>query len=131
MEELGLFCQFSVSHTTRNPRGQEKEGVHYHFVDEQEFNKLEFYEKVQFTGNQYGTTKNAIRTIIEKKKLPILDVNIWAIAQLREHDTLRMTKVFIKPPSLKCLWERLRKRAKSTGESIASSKRRHAKAIEE
>ena len=74
---------FSVSHTTRNPRGSEKDGVEYHFVTKDEFNDLVekkgFVEHATFGSNSYGTSIKAIEEIEKKGRTCILDIEmeVW------------------------------------------------------
>ncbi|KAI0272630.1 guanylate kinase [Gloeopeniophorella convolvens] len=108
-EHPGLFA-FSVSHTTRAPRPGEVNGSHYHFVTRDEFNSLlsqgGFVEHAEFSGNLYGTSKQAISTIIESGKRCILDIEVQGVRQIRNTD-LNPVYCFIAPPSLSTLRERL------------------------
>lgn len=71
---------FSVSHTTRNPRGEEKDGVEYHFVTKDQFNDLVekkgFVEHATFGSNSYGTSIAAIEDIEKKGRTCILDIEM-------------------------------------------------------
>lgn len=78
---------FSISHTTRGPRGSEKDGVEYYFVTKEEFldlvDKKGFVEHAQFGGNHYGTSIKAVNGIAEKGRICILDIEMevrsWSI----------------------------------------------------
>jgi guanylate kinase len=71
---------FSVSHTTRAPRGSEQNGKEYYFVTKEEFldlvDKKGFVEHAQFGGNHYGTSVKAVEDIAEKGKICILDIEM-------------------------------------------------------
>lgn len=71
---------FSVSHTTRGPRGSEQNGVEYHFVTKEEFldlvDKKGFVEHAQFGGNYYGTSVKAVEDIAKQGKICILDIEM-------------------------------------------------------
>jgi guanylate kinase len=71
---------FSISHTTRGPRGSEKDGVEYYFVTKEQFldlvDKKGFVEHAQFGGNHYGTSIKAINDIAEKGRICILDIEM-------------------------------------------------------
>eukprot|EP01084_Bolivina_argentea_P217834 369787_1 len=70
---------FSVSHTTRNPRTKEKNGVDYHFVSKEEFkckeNNNEFIETLTYCDNYYGTSKKAIKDVEDENKICLLDIH--------------------------------------------------------
>lgn len=101
---------FSVSHTTRPMRQGEKDGVDYHFVSKEDFKKKidlgEMLEWANVFGNLYGTSKNEIVRITEKGHRVVLDIDVQGWEQARKKIPEAMS-VFILPPSLKCLWDRL------------------------
>ena len=71
---------FSVSFTTREPREGEKDGVHYNFVKKEIFLAMikrdEFIEYCEVHGNFYGTSKNQIQSIMDSKRIPLLDIDV-------------------------------------------------------
>jgi guanylate kinase len=71
---------FSISHTTRGPRGSEQHGKEYYFVTKEEFlalvDKKGFVEHAQFGGNHYGTSVQAVNDIAEKGEVCILDIEM-------------------------------------------------------
>ena len=71
---------FSVSHTTRQPREGEVDGVSYHYVDttsmQESIDNDEFIETAVFSGNMYGTSKAAVKTVMDEGKICILDIVI-------------------------------------------------------
>ncbi|ORX35349.1 putative guanylate kinase [Kockovaella imperatae] len=116
---------FSISHTTRSPRAGEENGREYHFVTKDEFMKRvengEFLEWAQFGGNCYGTTFAALSSLAPKRC--ILDIELQGILQLREKAHLQTPPLdpvylFIAPPSLTILKQRLKGRGTETEESM-------------
>ncbi|KAJ4983593.1 guanylate kinase [Stagonosporopsis vannaccii] len=107
---------FSVSHTTRNPRGGEKDGVEYHFVTREQFDDLiakkGFVEHATFGSNSYGTSIAAIEDIEKKGRTCILDIEMEGVKQVANHPTFpRPRFLFLSPPSMDILEQRLRGRA--------------------
>lgn len=80
MKEYPDRFAFSISHTTRGPRGSEKDGVEYHFVTREVFQKLidenGFIEHAQFGSNLYGTSVQAVKDIANEGKTGILDIEM-------------------------------------------------------
>lgn len=121
----------SVSHTTRNPRPGEENGVHYHFVSQDEFKALiaedGFVEWAQVFDNYYGTSKQSIESQLANGIDVFLDIDWQGARQIRELIPSVRT-IFIAPPSRKELEARLTKRGQDSAEVIAS---RMAKAVSE
>ena len=120
MDELpGL--SFSISHTTRAPRGQEKDGVDYHFVDESEFKALieqdAFLEWAQVHGNYYGSSLSAAKSQLESGTNVLFDIDIQGGYQIKEKMPEALL-IFIVPPSMQVLEERLRGRASDAEDVI-------------
>lgn len=122
---------YSVSCTTRAPRGNEKDGEQYHFLSRDEFLKRvdagEFLEYARVHGNFYGTRKSPVRRALNEGHGLIMDIDVQGAAQIRtacaalpEEDPLRsrFVDVFIAPPSLEELERRLRGRATDSDEVI-------------
>ncbi|KAK3825195.1 MAG: guanylate kinase/L-type calcium channel beta subunit [Benniella sp.] len=113
---------FSVSHTTRNPREGEEHGIHYHFVDTKSFQdgveRKEFVEWARFSDNHYGTSFEAIRSVNEKGKICILDIDMQGVQQVKKTD-LNPYYISIQPPSIEELEKRLRSRGTEKEEAIA------------
>jgi len=114
-------CWYSVSATTRQPRGGEVDGVHYFFVSSEEFDKLieqdGLLEWAQYTTNKYGTPKQSILDHMALGKQVILEIEVQGAAQVKD----RMPEahmIFIEPPSLEVLEQRLRDRGTDDEESI-------------
>lgn len=104
---------YSVSFTTRAPRGQEQNGIHYHFVDEAEFVKRidqkDFLEHARVFGNWYGTSISYIQSRLDLSRHVIMDIDVQGAAQISATD-IPYIKIFIIPPSMQILRDRLIKR---------------------
>lgn len=102
--------EMSVSHTTRDRRPQEVDGVHYHFVDEQAFQKLAdqklLLEWANVFGNLYGTSLTEIERIRGKHKKLLLEIDVqgWHYARKRIQNAC---SIFVLPPTVKEIWRRL------------------------
>lgn len=114
--------RLSVSYTTRSPREGEQDGVHYHFVDKEEFiarmERGEFLEHAEVYGQYYATSAHWIREQLAKGHDILLEIDWQGARQVREvfHDAI---SIFILPPSLQELEARLRGRATDSEEVIA------------
>ncbi|KZP26684.1 guanylate kinase [Athelia psychrophila] len=112
---------FSVSHTTRAPRTGEINGKEYHFVSTPNFRSLlqegGFIEHAEFSGNLYGTSKQAVRDVTQTGRRCILDIEAQGIRQVKTTD-LNPVYLFISPPSMTILRERLRGRGTDTDAEI-------------
>jgi guanylate kinase len=94
---------FSVSHTTRQPRSGEADGVHYHFVDRPAFERLiadgAFAEWAEVHGNLYGTSFGALEARLAEGSDVILDIDVQGALQIRSR-VQGAVLVFVLPPSL-------------------------------
>jgi len=112
---------FSVSHTTRQPRKGEENGKHYHFTTKQlmqeEIKEGNFVEHAQFSGNMYGTSKSAIETVLKNNRICLLDIDEQGVKSIKGTD-LDALYIFIAPPSIDELRNRLLKRGTETEDSI-------------
>ncbi len=112
---------FSVSYTTRKPRGEEVDGEHYHFIDNEEFERRlaagEFLEYAGVFGNYYGTHASALDTALEQRKDLVLDIDVQGAAQLKEKIPDAVS-IFVLPPSQQVLEQRLRARSQDREEVI-------------
>ena len=121
---------FSVSMTTREPRATETNGVEYYFVSKEEFQKNidndNFLEWAEFVGNRYGTPKSIVEDLRNQGKNVLLEIEINGAEQvLSKVKDDRVVSFYLKPPSMKQLEARIRKR-KSEPEDVI--KKRLAKA---
>jgi len=122
---------FSVSYTTRQPRGREVDGQAYNFIDRDEFERrisaAEFLEHADVFGNYYGTHRGALDNAIRQGKDLVLDIDVQGAAQLKKRIPDAVS-IFILPPSREVLEHRLRARS-SDVESVIQ--RRLADAAQE
>jgi len=106
--------QFSVSYTTRKPRGAEKDGVDYCFISREEFEerlkKDEFLEYASVFGNYYGTHISALERAASDGKDLVLDIDVQGAAQLKQKLPEAVT-IFVLAPSRQILEQRLRARS--------------------
>ena len=114
---------FSVSATTRAPRGNEQDGVAYHFLSLAKFEGLiyqnEFLEYEQvYEGVYYGTLVAELRRIWDLGKVPVLDIDVKGAIAVQKKLGDKSLSIFIMPPSIEVLKERLEKRNTETAESI-------------
>lgn len=132
---------YSVSCTTRSPRGDEVDGVNYHFLEEEAFRRRvdegAFLEWAEVHGFLYGTLKSSVREALEQGNDILMDIDVQGAGQVREQvrealagDVLRnaLVDVFIAPPCMEVLEQRLRGRGEDAPEVID---RRLEKAREE
>lgn len=125
--------EFSVSATSRAPRGQEKNGVEYHFFTADEFRKMigedRFveYEEV-YAGSFYGTLKSEVQRIWDKGHVIIFDVDVKGGVNLKKYFGDDALSVFIQAPSVEELRRRLVARNTDSPEAI---EKRVSKAAEE
>lgn len=113
--------RFSVSHTTRAPRGAERDGVEYHFVDEDRFLTLrdagELLEWAEVHGNLYGTAFAEIDRARREGRDVLLDLDVQGAAQVRRRIP-DAVMVFVLPPSYEALETRLRGRGEDDEATI-------------
>ena len=112
---------FSVSHTTRSPRDGEVDGVHYNFTDvdtiKQEIEEGKFVEYANVHGNYYGTSVAAVERVRSEGKICILDIDVQGVRNVKK-STLDAIYLFIAPPSMEVLEQRLRGRGTETEEAV-------------
>ena len=112
----------SVSHTTRAPREAEVDGVNYNFVSQEQFFAMreaqEFFESAEVYGNFYGTSKTWVNEQLDAGTDVILEIDWQGARQVREQHP-EACSIFILPPSLKALTERLTGRGQDDADTIA------------
>ena len=122
--------QLSISHTTRRSRKEEKHGIDYFFISQKLFlemeNNEEFIETATVFGNKYGTNKQIIEETLSSGQSIVLDIDWQGARQLKKY-SYDSVSIFILPPSLETLNERLQKR----GDHSDDIERRMQKAIRE
>ena len=116
--ELDAGVQPSVSHTTREPRGQEFHGREYFFIDDAQFDDMvannAFLEWAYVHGNRYGTSKSTIEERISQGLDVVLEIDFQGAVQIKRLFA-NAVLIFILPPS----WEELRSRLQRRGEDTA------------
>lgn len=116
--------KLSVSATTRPPRPGEVDAVHYHFVSDDEFDRMveedDFYEWAHVFGHRYGTPKGKIRAALKEGQDFLFDIDWQGTQQLYQKDQQDVVRVFILPPSIEELQRRLQGRATDSAEVIAA-----------
>ena len=131
LAEQGVQARISVSYTTRAPRPGEADGVHYHFVDESRFigmiERGEFFEHAEVFGRRYGTGRARTEELLAAGTDVILDIDWQGGRQVRRLAP-EAQSIFILPPSLEVLEQRLKTRSQDQPAAIA---RRLAAAREE
>ena len=130
---LQEYCdlQYSISCTTRDPRGEEEDGIDYHFMSADRFRELlagnAFLEHAEVHGNYYGTLKSPIEEVLAEGNSMILDIDVVGAAKVRDYvsalapdDPLRdgYVDIFINPPDMQTLRERLEGRGTDSPEVI-------------
>ena len=120
----GLSLERSISMTTRPPRPGEKDGVDYHFVTEKYFRdiikKNGFLEYEENFGYLYGTPKKFIESNFKKGKNVLLSIDVKGAMKVRRQYPKESVLIFILPPSLNALEERLRFRKSEDGRAIST-----------
>lgn len=132
---LGIHpeMEFSISATSRAPRGQEQHGVEYYFFSTEEFRKMiaedKFVEHEEvYPGSYYGTLKSEVDRIWAKGHAIVFDIDVQGGVNLKRIFGDKAFSVFIQAPSVEILRERLQGRGTDTPEAI---ERRVAKAASE
>ena len=114
---------FSISATTRPRRQNEKDGVDYYFLSEEEFrdriHKKEFLEwEMVYEGKYYGTLKSEMTRIWSEGKIPVLDIDVQGAIHVQQQYPVNTIALFIQAPSLEDLKVRLLKRGSENEESL-------------
>ncbi len=121
-KELCDNIKVSVSLTTRKPRPGDIDGVHYHFVDKDEFLRRieagEFLEYAQYVGNYYGTLEKSVEDMLKKGYDVVLEIEVVGAMKVKQkHPDCLM--IFVYPPSMDELERRLRTRGTENEEEVA------------
>ena len=122
IEKLPVLA-FSISAATRPPRGAEKDGVDYHFMNVETFhNKIKenaFVEwEMVYEGKYYGTLRTELERIWNEGRVPVLDIDVHGAVHVQEEFSENALSVFIEPPSLDALKKRLESRGTETVENV-------------
>lgn len=112
----------SISYTTRPPRGRERNGVEYNFVSKEEFEHLiataQLVEWAEVHGSYYGTSKTFLERQSAEGKVVVLDIDVQGVDSLRAAFGKRCLSIFILPPDMVVLEQRLRQRSTDPEEKI-------------
>ncbi|MFO7846534.1 MAG: guanylate kinase [Balneolaceae bacterium] len=127
--------RFSVSATTRAPREGETDGKEYHFLSKQEFTEKirndAFLEWEEFyNGTMYGTLKEAVESELKKGYFIVLDIDVLGAINVKKMYGDQALAVFIKPPSMDVLEDRLRNRGTESDQSLTLRLKRAKKEID-
>ncbi len=116
---------FSVSATTRQPRGEELHNIDYYFIGLTDFQKHiqqhDFIEwEMVYEGKYYGTLKSEMSRIWNENKTPLLDIDVQGAIHVQQQFPGKSLSLFIQPPSIDTLRQRLLNRGTETEDSIGT-----------
>jgi guanylate kinase len=116
-------ARFSVSVTTRAPRGAERDGVDYHFVGAERFAELvaqgAFAEWAEVHGRRYGTLRSEVERSLAERHVAVFDIDVQGGAAIQAAWPRETVSVLVLPPSMEELGRRLRTRSTDSDEEIA------------
>ena len=117
--------EFSVSAATRHARGNEKDGVDYYFISLEDFKQKiqnkEFAEwEMVYEGKYYGTLKSELKRIWSLHKVPVLDIDVKGAIHIQQQYPENTLSIFVEPPSVNELKNRLESRGTESAESLAA-----------
>lgn len=123
LQQTALNLEFSISATSRTPRGDEQDGKHYYFITQEQFKKhikaddfLEWEEV--YRDNFYGTLKTEVERIWKNGKNVIFDIDVVGGLRIKKKYPEKTLAVFVKPPSVDELKRRLKQRKTESEEKI-------------
>ncbi|MBR2958333.1 MAG: guanylate kinase [Bacteroidales bacterium] len=127
---------FSISATSRKPRGEERDGVDYHFLSHDEFMRrveagdfLEWEEVYQ--GTCYGTLKSEVKRIWDSGRVIVFDVDVNGGRNIKRYFGDDALSIFVMPPSIEVLEQRLRSRGTDSEEAIVKRLARSAEELKQ
>jgi len=122
LRDRGHALATPVSMTTRAPRDGERDGVDYHFVTREEFERRrtadEFVEWAEVHGNLYGTLRDELERGMNRGEIVLLELDVQGVRNLKQ-DSTDLVSVFIMPPSIEELERRLRARGANDPDDLA------------
>ena len=122
IEDSALDLTLSVSVTTRKQRSSEVDGIHYRFIDRNEFERMkaadELLESAEVHGNGYGTPRAPVEKVLVQGRDMLFDIDWQGASQVRERLGDDVVSIFVLPPSMRELRARLERRAEDTASSI-------------
>lgn len=114
--------KFSISATTRPPREGETDGKDYYFLSDEEFDRKieenQFLEWEHYSGNRYGTLQSEVDKLVKSGYFPLLDIEVKGALNVQEIYGSEAISIFIEPPSLEVLKQRLQRRGSETEASL-------------
>ncbi len=114
--------KLSISHTTRKARPKEIDGYNYHFISEKKFKQMEmagvFMESANVFGNYYGTSQDTVQKMLDEGHDVVLEID-WQGAEQIKKRFPESISIFILPPSIQALQERLEGRGQDSADVIA------------
>ncbi len=127
---------FSISATSRKPRGEERDGVDYHFLSHDEFMRRveagEFLEWEEvYQGTCYGTLKSEVKRIWDKGRVIVFDVDVNGGRNIKRYFGDDALSIFVMPPSIEVLEQRLRSRGTDSEEAIVKRLARSAEELKQ
>ena len=136
LKQTDLNLAFSISTTSRAPRGTEQDGVEYYFISAERFQEkikqgafIEWEEV--YAGNYYGTYSSEIERLSAKGKNIVFDLDVFGGINLKKYFGDKALSIFLQPPSLEELKKRLEHRQTDTPEKIAMRVEKAAYEIEQ
>lgn len=122
LKKFSKYLVSSISYTTRAPRANESNGVNYYFISKEDFKKKlalqEFVEWAEVHGNLYGTSKAIIDHAFKNNKSVLLEIDVQGAEQILKNYPENTISIFISPPNLDVLENRLRLRGTDSEEAI-------------
>src|SRR5271154_2029489 len=122
MQDSALDLTLSVSVTTRTRRSSEVDGVHYHFIDRGEFERMkaadELLESAEVHGNAYGTPWAPVEKVLAEGRDMLFDIDWQGAKQVRERLGDDVVSIFVLPPSMRELRARLERRGGGTAPPV-------------
>ena len=120
--------KFSVSATTRPAREDEEHGKDYYFLNDEEFDQKvangEFLEWEPYSGHKYGTLRSEVDKLVESGYFPLLDIEVKGALNVQELYGSDVVSIFIEPPSMDELKNRLSNRGSETDKSLSKRLKR-------
>jgi guanylate kinase len=123
LQKQELDFKLSISLTTRKRRSSEADGIHYHFIDQEEFARRrdagELLEHAEVHGNCYGTPRGQVEATLSQGRDVLFDIDYQGARQVREKMPRDVVTIFVLPPSMRELRARLERRAEDSQDTIA------------
>jgi guanylate kinase len=123
LQKQELDFKLSISLTTRKRRSSEADGIHYHFIDQEEFARRrdagELLEHAEVHGNFYGTPRGQVEATLSQGRDVLFDIDYQGARQVREKMPRDVVTIFVLPPSMRELRARLERRAEDSQDTIA------------